>query len=358
MRTAESKLDSERCRRRPAGSQSRRTTTPSCDVSSSSLTMSCPRRALVGQCTRRSDSPCSYSRTEWKSNPAARRRSSLGDRRRQRCPRRRRGRRARRAGAGRRASPASHETGGLTDDEAEEIADHDLCCVDRDRSRAAAARDRSRPPRRRPWPRRREHRVPRRPTRSWIELEPSRMRVVRRNSSATRTRSPSVGRRGTTVERERDRRSASQVHSHVTAPREEEADADDAERDEIRRRARPPVRPRPGQTPAPERHRGTAPRRAPARPHPRRECRTRAPRARRSRGARARLGDALDVLGDDVVAAVRQPHGPSPCAAVRSPREGSRRAQGASSRACAARALRRSGRRSPRRRRHVRPRSR
>ena len=31
--------------------------------------MSCPRRALVGQCTRRSDSPCSYARTEWKLEP-------------------------------------------------------------------------------------------------------------------------------------------------------------------------------------------------------------------------------------------------------------------------------------------------
>ena len=45
-------------------------------ASSSSFTISWPRRAVVFQCTFRSDSPCSYSRTEWRSKPEGRRSSS------------------------------------------------------------------------------------------------------------------------------------------------------------------------------------------------------------------------------------------------------------------------------------------
>src|SRR5205085_633319 len=44
-------------------SASRRTATSSRGESSRSFTISCPRRAVVRQCTLRSDSPCSYSRT-------------------------------------------------------------------------------------------------------------------------------------------------------------------------------------------------------------------------------------------------------------------------------------------------------
>ena len=45
-------------------------------ASSSSLTISWPRRAVVAQCTLRSDSPRSYSRTECRSKPDGRRSSS------------------------------------------------------------------------------------------------------------------------------------------------------------------------------------------------------------------------------------------------------------------------------------------
>jgi hypothetical protein len=45
-------------------------------MSSSSLTISSPRRAVVRQCTLRSDSPCWYSRTLCRSNPAVRRRTT------------------------------------------------------------------------------------------------------------------------------------------------------------------------------------------------------------------------------------------------------------------------------------------
>ena len=55
---------------------SRTTAISSRGASSSSFTISWPRRAVVRQCTFRSDSPCSYSRTEWRSNPDGRRSSS------------------------------------------------------------------------------------------------------------------------------------------------------------------------------------------------------------------------------------------------------------------------------------------
>ena len=54
-------------------SASSRTAISSRGASSSSLTISCPRRAVEGQCTRRSDSPCSYSRTLCSSKPVWRR---------------------------------------------------------------------------------------------------------------------------------------------------------------------------------------------------------------------------------------------------------------------------------------------
>ncbi len=60
----------------PRSSASSRIAISSRGESSSSLTIRRPRRAVVGQCTFRSDSPCSYSRTEWRSKPVGRRRSS------------------------------------------------------------------------------------------------------------------------------------------------------------------------------------------------------------------------------------------------------------------------------------------
>ena len=57
-------------------SASRMTAISSRGASSSSFTISWPRRAVVFQCTFRSDSPCSYSRTEWRSKPDGRRSSS------------------------------------------------------------------------------------------------------------------------------------------------------------------------------------------------------------------------------------------------------------------------------------------
>ena len=74
-RTASSKVESGARRRRRSASASRNTAVSSRGESSSSLTISCPRLAVDGQWTRRSDSPCSYSRTLWRSKPVGRRMS-------------------------------------------------------------------------------------------------------------------------------------------------------------------------------------------------------------------------------------------------------------------------------------------
>ena len=190
-RTAASKLDSGGSPTAYRGSQSRMTTTPSWAVSSSSFTMSCPRRALVGQCTRRSDSPCSYSRTEWKSKPAARRRRT-----RRPSPAARPASEKRPSSAVRRGRTTtvagSHSTARRDRDEAEEIAEDDSRIGELVRRHAAAARGHS--------AFRQAGRAlasgmsTRRalPTISRTVIEPSGIRERRRTPSATRTASPSI----------------------------------------------------------------------------------------------------------------------------------------------------------------------
>ena len=92
---------------------------PAVDVSSSSLTISWPRRALVGQCTRRSDCPCSYCGPSGSRN---RRRAARAAcvRRRRRYRRRRRAHRELQASVGRPASCARRPRAGDRR-EAEEI---------------------------------------------------------------------------------------------------------------------------------------------------------------------------------------------------------------------------------------------
>jgi hypothetical protein len=75
-RTCMSKLESGGSPADTPAAASRSTATSSRGSSSSSFTISRPRRAVVRQCTMRSDSPCSYSRTEWRSKPDGRRSSS------------------------------------------------------------------------------------------------------------------------------------------------------------------------------------------------------------------------------------------------------------------------------------------
>ena len=91
--------------------------------------MSCPRRAVVGQWTRRSDSPCAYSRTEWKSKPAGRRSS----RRRPSLPRRPASLKSARArrGAGRRRAPRRPRRRELDRLEAEVVAERERRLGDR-----------------------------------------------------------------------------------------------------------------------------------------------------------------------------------------------------------------------------------
>ena len=186
-----SKLESGGSPTAPAGRSRGATTTPSLALSSSSFTISCPRRALVGQCTRRSDSPCSYSRTEWKSKPADRRSRS----RRPSPP-------ARPASLNRPSSSTSrghtttragsHETAGESDDEAEQISEDDLASRKSEHTRGIASE------------------VELTPRRSSVDMQPARplpestdrrgqtssnraeTGTARRTSSAIRTRSPSV----------------------------------------------------------------------------------------------------------------------------------------------------------------------
>ena len=205
------------------------TTTPSCAVSSNSFTMSCPRRALVGQWTRRSDSPCSCSRTEWKSKPC-------------RAPKEQ-------------PPPVSASPPGVAEetveldeprphddrrgiardrrrhrDEAEQVAERDLRIGDPEdasrqpvevefAARHAACRAFSR-----------QLRVPSRPSVARTVIEPSSSLDVRRTSTATRTRSPSVAGAGVIAYVTVAGLSANQVQSQVRPDASRKADADHAER--------------------------------------------------------------------------------------------------------------------------------
>ena len=109
----------------PAASASRKTAASSRGASSSSFTISSPRRAVEGQWTRRSDSPCSCSRTLCSSKPVGRRMISCRPPGVRPPDVREESSRARR-GADRRAARPGRESGTSIALEPERILDHDL----------------------------------------------------------------------------------------------------------------------------------------------------------------------------------------------------------------------------------------